>query len=129
MIYVPEEPGREEQQQTVLHIALLSLRCSLQPAYKFPRLLSLGTRLSLAHLSFHLNNRSDIFLADYRELNLGKLEPINSEGTKWIDCFLLADGSSWVYWRTQFFSSDLYLPRLVIPHHTKDVSDQGNRID
>lgn len=77
-----EEPGRKEQQQTVLHSSLLSLRCSLKPAYKFPRLLILGTRLSLAHLSFYLNNCSDNFLMDYRELNLSKLEPLNSEGRK-----------------------------------------------
>lgn len=80
-----EEPGRGEQQQTMLRGSLLSLRCSLQPAFKLLQLLILGTGLSVAHLSFYLCSYTDIVLVDCRQLNLGKLEPRNSEGPKWID--------------------------------------------
>lgn len=80
-----EEPGRGEKQQNMLRGSLLSLRCSLQPAFKLPQLLILGTGLSVAHLSFYLCSYIDIVLVDCRELNLRKLEPRNSEGPKWID--------------------------------------------
>lgn len=54
----------KKSRSRLCYIALLSLRCSLQPVYKFPRLLSLAARLSLAHLSFFLNNCSDFTLKD-----------------------------------------------------------------
>lgn len=80
-----KDPGREEQQQqTMLQKASLSLRFSLQPAFKLPGLLILGTGLSLAHLSFYLCSYINVVLVDCRELNHRKLEPGNSERPKWI---------------------------------------------
>lgn len=56
-----EEPGREEQQQTVLHSSAEFKVVLTTASLKVSRPLSLGAGLSLAHLSFHLNNCSDLF--------------------------------------------------------------------